>query len=140
MQNKKPSYNTANKETYADLRQLQQELRASMTPAERILWTKLRGKKVGGLKFRRQHIVGSYIPDFVCLESKLIIEVDGGIHLRAENKKRDKMRDSELNRLGYYVLRFTNQEVEHHLSDVIKSIQQTLADLDAGLISPFEGL
>ncbi len=61
-------------------RKLQQTLRSTMSEVERSLWHILRGRQICGLKFRRQHPFGDYILDFVCLENKLIIEVDGGWH------------------------------------------------------------
>jgi len=92
---------------------LQRRLRANMTDAEQRLWRALRRKQISGFKFRRQHPFGDYIIDFVCLETMLAIEVDGGQHnaQRAE----DSARTEYLTRAGFRVLRFWNNEV---LSDI----------------------
>jgi very-short-patch-repair endonuclease len=84
-------------------------LRGGMTDAERLLWRQLRHKQVAGLKFRRQHPLGSFICDFVCIEAALVIEVDGGQH--AERRDSDEARTAWLNNQGYRVLRFWNNEI-----------------------------
>ena len=84
-------------------------LRGQMTEAERLLWQHLRKRQIGGLKFRRQHPVGPYVLDFVCLETGLVIEVDGGQH--GEQQSYDEDRTAWLERRGYRVLRFWNNEV-----------------------------
>jgi very-short-patch-repair endonuclease len=91
-----------------------------MTPAELILWEQLKNKKLG-VKFRRQHVIESYIPDFVALSIKLIIEVDGGIHLK--RKKEDAARTKWLNFIGYTVIRFKNEEVENEIDSVLEKIK-----------------
>ena len=83
-------------------------LRKNVTDTEKYLWKHLRGKKLEGYKFCRQHPIGKYIVDFVNLERKIIIELDGGQHL--ENKK-DKLRDRWLEEQGYEILRFWDNEV-----------------------------
>jgi len=91
-----------------------------MTRAEQKLWTQLRRKKLGGLRFRRQHPVGRYIADFYCHELKLVIELDGFSH---ENREEyDANRDSFLSGGGYTVLRFTNVEIEQSLDAVLDVI------------------
>ncbi len=80
-------------------------LRREMTPHEKILWGQLR-RQAFGCRFRRQHVFGRYIVDFVCLQHRLIIEVDGDQHL--DQRKYDEERTRWLNQQGYRVLRFTN--------------------------------
>ncbi len=93
------------------------------------MWHLLRGRQLDGYKFRRQHIIGSYIADFVCLNKRLIIEVDGLIHQIPENKISDAERTFELNKLGFDVIRFTNEEIEKNaeivLSKIVKKLSQT---------------
>ena len=84
-------------------------LRKRLTDTERLLWRHLRAKQLEGLKFRRQEPIGRYIVDFVCHEKRIVIEVDGGQH--STDKNRDAERDKWLNKQGYKVLRFWNNEV-----------------------------
>jgi len=88
-----------------------QNLRKSTTEAERILWNELKGRKLKGLKFRRQHPIHFYIADFYCHEKRLVIEIDGGIHEKSNIKEHDENRTAELERLGITVIRFSNEEV-----------------------------
>jgi very-short-patch-repair endonuclease len=88
-----------------------QELRANSTPAERRMWSLLRGKRLAGLKFRRQHVIGNYIVDFVCLPARLVIEVDGDSHGDDEAALRDQMRTEEIQGFGYRVIRFWDHYV-----------------------------
>src|SRR4030067_3471325 len=94
---------------------LQQALRKNMSNAEQALWNVLRGRQVSGLKFRRQHPLGDYILDFVCLEYKLVIEVDGGQH--GQQAGYDENRTQELHAAGFRVLRFWNNEVLKEIED-----------------------
>jgi very-short-patch-repair endonuclease len=87
-----------------------------MTDAERALWEILRSRQVLDLKFRRPHPFGDYILDFVCLEKKLVIEVDGGQH--AGRAKEDALRTENLSRAGFRVLRFWNHEVLQEIEGV----------------------
>jgi very-short-patch-repair endonuclease len=100
-----------------------QELRKNFTDTEKYLWKYLRGKQLEGFKFRRQHPFGRYIVDFINLERKIIIEVDGGQHL--ENKK-DKLRDKWLKEQGYEVLRFWDNEVLTNIKSVLEVIRGKL--------------
>ena len=99
------------------------KLRNNSTDTEKYLWKYLRGRQFEGFKFRRQHLIGKYIADFVNLERKIIIEVDGGQHL--ENKK-DKLRDKWLEEQGYEVLRFWDNEVLTNIEGVLESIRKKL--------------
>jgi len=83
-------------------------MRKDPTDAEAVLWSILRAKRLEGMRFRRQHPIENYIVDFICLEEKLIIEVDDSQH--AENKY-DEKRDARLKELGFIVLRFWNDEI-----------------------------
>jgi very-short-patch-repair endonuclease len=95
------------------------ELRKEPTPAERKLWALIRNDQLG-VNFRRQHAVGNYIPDFVCVQKKLIIELDGTQHL--EQEEYDKERTKYLNSLGYKVIRFWNNDVMKNIDGVILAI------------------
>ena len=101
-------------------------LRREGTEAERILWMRLRNRQLRGRKFRRQHPVGPYIVDFVCLEQSLIVEIDGGQH--AVEHSRDAKRAAWLEAEGYRVLRFWNNEVLENLNGVLKAIERALAN------------
>lgn len=96
-------------------------LRKSSTDAERLLWNHLRMKQMKGLKFRRQQPIDNYIVDFVCLENRLIIEVDGGQH--ASERIKDIERDSYLIKNGFRVLRFWNNEVFRNIEGVLEVIR-----------------
>jgi len=99
------------------------ELRKESTPAERKLWAYLREDKLG-VNFRRQHAIGKYIPDFVCIQKKLIIELDGSAHL--EQEEYDEERTTTLNSLGFKVIRFWNNDVMKNMDGVILVIIQAL--------------
>lgn len=95
------------------------ELRKDPTPAERKLWSAIHNDQLG-VNFRGQHAIGSYIPDFVCIEKKLIIELDGSQHL--EQEEYDQERTKYLESLGYRVIRFWNNEVTNNIDGVILAI------------------
>jgi len=90
------------------LRERARSMRRLPTDAERRMWSLLRDRRLGAVKFRRQENLGRYIVDFVCYEKRLIIEIDGSQH--AENK-RDEARDAWLRDRGFTVMRFWNNEV-----------------------------
>ena len=103
------------------LRPFAHDLRSHMTHAEVCLWKyALKARKVKGYQFRRQRPIGLYIADFICMPLKLIIEVDGSIHSMPEVKEHDTKRQAYLENLGYYVLRFTNEQVLKHMDEVIE--------------------
>jgi leucyl-tRNA synthetase len=104
------------------------EMRHEPTEAEDYLWQQLRGQKLG-FKFRRQHPIGSYIPDFVCLSKKLIVEVDGGYHSQIEQKDYDEKRTIYFNGEGYTILRFSNEEVLVSTNSILEKIEATLKSL-----------
>jgi methionine--tRNA ligase beta chain len=115
-------YQTADPVTYGLLKEFVKEHRSNPTDAEIALWEIIRGKQLDGYKFRRQHIIGNFIADFICLKEKLIIEVDGLFHQIPENKVSDEERTTELNRIGFEVIRFDNKEVINNRAIVAEKI------------------
>jgi very-short-patch-repair endonuclease len=104
-------------------------LRQNQTDAEACLWSKLRSRQLLDLKFRRQHSLGSYFADFVCIEIGLIVELDGGQHGDAAALAYDAKRSSELVAMGFQVLRFWNNEVLQETNgdlEKIREVAQTL--------------
>ena len=99
-------------------------LRREQTESERILWTRLRDRRLLGFKFRRQHRIGPYFADFVCAERHLVIEVDGSQHL--DQIEYDAARMRYLKSQGYRVLRFWNDEVLLRMDDVLDEILRAL--------------
>ena len=97
------------------------EMRRVPTDAERQLWSRLRAKRLNGWKFRRQQPIGPYIADFVCMEAKLIVELDGSQHAESP---RDKARDSNLEERGFRILRLWND-------DVIRDLESACATISA---------
>ncbi|HSC19436.1 MAG TPA: DUF559 domain-containing protein [Rhizomicrobium sp.] len=91
---------------------------------ERLLWNELRDRKLDGFKFKRQHLVGRYIADFVCLDTNLIVELDGGIHKLKHEA--DAIRDAGLQTQGYRVLHVQNEELMRDLETVLLTIREAL--------------
>jgi very-short-patch-repair endonuclease len=102
--------------------------RRASTPAEIALWTLLRGRRLGGAKFRRHQPLGPFIVDFVCFDAGLVVEVDGGYHLRPEVARRDEDRDALLRAAGFDVLRITNHDLLHQPDVVLARIRARLRD------------
>jgi len=98
------------------------ELRKRATTQEDLLWDKLRNRKIG-CKFRRQHSVGGYILDFYCKEKRLLIEVDGGIHVKSDAKEYDEVRDKYFKELNFIILRIKNDEIEKNIDKVVEKIK-----------------
>lgn len=96
------------------------QLKAQMTDAEKLLWSKIRRKQLNGVKFCRQKIVGNYIVDFLSFEKKLIIELDGGQH--ADQVEYDKKRTAFLEQQGFTVIRFWNTEVLLETDSVLEQL------------------
>ena len=116
-------------------------LRNNMTDTELILWQKLKGKQILGLRFRPQHPIDIFIADFYCHPLKLVIEVDGGFHLSTEQKEYDIGRTGELNYWGIEVIRFTNYEIEMNIKQVIKEIETVCIKRQSELLqSPLQGV
>jgi very-short-patch-repair endonuclease len=101
-------------------------LRKKSTPQEIILWSKLKNRNFENLKFRRQYSIGKYIVDFICLENKLIIELDGWQHKEENQERYDKERTKYLEKPGFKILRFWNNEVNNNLNGVILKIERLL--------------
>jgi len=101
-------------------------LRRKQTEAEKVLWARLRSRQVTGTKFRRQQPIGRYIADFVSLETKLIVEIDGGQHDDNEGRANDERRTAWLNEKGFRVLRFWNNDVLTNTNGVLEKISEAL--------------
>ena len=99
-------------------------LRTHQTDAERTLWGMLRGKQLAGYKFHRQFVISPSIVDVVCLERRLVVEVDGAQH--AERAEKDRHRDRRLADEGFRVLRFSNREVLTEVKLVAETIERAL--------------
>ena len=106
------------------MRHFAKQLRANSTDAERMLWRHLRSRQMTDFKFRRQQVIEPYIVDFVCLERRLVVEIDGGQH--AERQKEDARRTAFLESAGFHVIRFWNNEVLANLDGVMSAIQGAL--------------
>jgi len=100
-------------------------LRKNQTPSEVKLWQALRDRGIGNLKFRRQHRIGNYIVDFCCREKKLVIEVDGGHHNDPQFQLMDEQRQKFIERQGFKVVRFWNDDINGNLEGVVEAILQS---------------
>jgi very-short-patch-repair endonuclease len=119
------SYNdNLHKNANDTLYQYAKELRKNHTEAEDILWQHLRRRKLGGLKFRRQHPLHKYIADFYCNEKKLVIELDGDVHFANDNPDYDRGRTQTLEELGITVIRFSNDEILRNIQSVLAKVVQ----------------
>lgn len=105
-----------------DLTTLARNLRRHQTEAERLLWSRLRNRRLGGWKFKRQAPIGPYIADFLCGDAWLIVELDGGHHNRDTVAVKDRRRTAELEGCSYLVVRFWNSEVTSDLDGVCETI------------------
>jgi very-short-patch-repair endonuclease len=114
----------ATPELWRKLKPLARQMRHEPTPAEHQLWQNLRGRRLNGAKFRRQYSIERFIVDFICLEHRLIIEVDGSIH--DEQQEYDQIRQEFLERAGFKVLRFTNGDVFQRLNGVLEVIGEAI--------------
>jgi very-short-patch-repair endonuclease len=106
--------------------EIARKLRKTMTPQEVKLWVKLRELRASGHHFRRQSPVLIYIVDFECRRSRVIVEVDGTQHGFDANRERDLVRDENLRRAGYRILRFANPEIDRELDAVMETILSAL--------------
>lgn len=122
-------YETADSAEYDLLRAYADYNMSHPTEAESIMWDILKNKSIDGHKFRRQHIIKDYIVDFVCLHKKLVVEIDGQYHLEGQQIVKDKSRSEDLNKSGYTVIRFTNEEVIGNTQQVIKDIKKALMEI-----------
>ena len=119
------AYNYADPIYYPLLHQFAIENKKHQTEAEQILWHRLKASQLG-VKFNRQHIIGKYIADFVCLDRKLVIEVDGAYHSQEEQLLWDENRDELLKSNGFKILRFTNDEVLFNIDSVLDKIRKCI--------------
>ncbi|MEO0376738.1 MAG: endonuclease domain-containing protein [Cyanobacteria bacterium P01_A01_bin.17] len=111
--------------TTPNIDQAARQLRRQLTPAEATLWKALRNRRLGDLRFRRQHPIGNFIVDFCCPAKKLIIEVDGEIHQQQQDY--GEARTEHLERFGYRVIRFSNEAVENNLQNALEAIRPASA-------------
>ena len=109
---------------YRNLVAPSQQLRKEQTKHERKLWRFLRDRQIGRFKFRRQHVIGSYIADFCCIEKKVVIELDGGGHGEDLQREKDKRRDEFLGQEGWKVMRIWNSDIDENLEGVMEGIRQ----------------
>jgi very-short-patch-repair endonuclease len=98
------------------------DLRSNQTDCENILWNNIRAKRLNNIKFRRQVPIGKYIVDFINLHTKLIIELDGSQHIEEKNIEYDNIRKNFLNKNGYTIIRFFNNEIIENLDNVLNVI------------------
>jgi 5-methyltetrahydrofolate--homocysteine methyltransferase len=123
---------TADPVVYELLKEFVNSNRKNPTQAESAMWELLRDRRLEKYKFRRQHIIGKYIADLVCLPQKLFIEIDGLIHQLPENKDSDEIRTQWLEGVGFRVLRFSNDEVLRNPTKVLQAILNNLKALSFG--------
>lgn len=121
------------------LTHLAKGLRKRSTDVEQLLWSRLRAGRFEDVKFRRQHPIGRYIADFVCLERKLIIELDGGQHTLPDEILKDKQRDAWLEKEGCIVVRFWDNEVLTNTSGVLEAIRERLHRTPSPQSPPLKG-
>ncbi|MCL4511370.1 MAG: endonuclease domain-containing protein [Bacteroidetes bacterium] len=105
-------------------REKRKMLRKNMPEAEVILWSRLKGKQIVGMKFRRQYSVGPFVLDFYCAEKKLAIEVDGPSHFEDGAQEHDAERQRWIEQFGIRFLRFTNTDVRTNLNGVLRAIEE----------------
>lgn len=107
-----------------ELTELAREFRNNPTPAEKILWQKLKGKQIMGYDFHRQKPIGHYVVDFFCPRLLLAIELDGSVHETDYAMLRDEVRQESTEEFGVIFLRFKNFEVEKNVDGVVKEIEE----------------
>ena len=115
-------FKTAYPDSYSVTKENAKTNRSNMTDAESLLGHYLRQEQLG-VRFRRQHVIGDYIVDFICLKQRLIIEIDGGYHNDILQQQEDRIRQNWLESMDYKVIRFTNEEVFYNIETVISTIK-----------------
>ena len=115
-------FKTAYPDSYSVTKENAKTNRSNMTDAESLLWHYLRQEQLG-VRFRRQHVIGDYIVDFICLKQRRIIEIDGGYHNDIVQQQEDRIRQNWLESMDYKVIRFTNEEVFYNIETVISTIK-----------------
>ena len=118
-----PGFVTADLQNYKYVKDFRENLKKNPTDAEKLIWEFLRNKKTGH-KIRRQHVIDNFIVDFVCLRKKVIVEIDGEIHLQQQES--DLLRTNTLNEKGYKVIRFANADVFANPVLVVERIKEIL--------------
>jgi 5-methyltetrahydrofolate--homocysteine methyltransferase len=118
-------YKTADPSLYGLLKSFAKENRQKPTEAEAILWEYLRERQLGQ-PFRRQHVIGEYIADFCCIPAKLVVEIDGRYHQLPQQKVDDDYRQKWLEKQGFTVVRFTNEQVLNDIDNVLEIIEKYL--------------
>jgi len=104
------------------LKRNSRRLRKNMTDAEKLLWSKIRGKQLKGLQIYRQKPIGRFIVDFYCPKANLVVELDGGQHYSEALRREDHLRDKYLESVGLRVLRFSDREVFENLTGVLEKL------------------
>ena len=127
MTEEQPPQFTSSPEQWEKLKPLARHMRHTPARAEDVLWQRIRNRRIGGVKFRRQHAIEGFVVDFVCIERRLIIEVDGDIHEEPDQQAYDQQRQAVLESRGFRVLRFTNEEVLHSIEAVTEVIGERVA-------------
>lgn len=105
-----------------------QELRKNQTEDEKLLWLHIKSNQLG-VRFKRQHPIWMYIADFYCHELKLVIELDGPIHLQKAVMENDKIREEDLKSFGIRVIRFTNRELRNEINITIDKIKEVIKEI-----------
>lgn len=119
-------YKNANPVEYGLLKAYARENRKNQTDAESILWSQIKGKSLG-VTFLRQYIIGNYITDFASLAPKLVVEVDGEYHSEPRQAEDDAIRQEWLEKQGFKVIRFANEEVECDIDNTVNKIKDALS-------------
>ena len=122
-------HETAAPDRYDLLKEFARHNRREMTKSKTILWNALR-REIKSYKFRRQHPIGDYIADFLCVNNKMVIEVDGEYHNDPQQQKEDQWRTENLQNKGYHVIRFKNEEVDSDIQGVIRKIKEELINIE----------
>ena len=104
------------------LKKYSRRLRKEMTDAEKLLWSRIKGKQLKGLQVYRQKPIGRFVVDFYCPKAKLVIELDGGQHYSQELRAKDEERDRYMMTQGLKTLRFSDNEVFENLTGVLEEI------------------
>ncbi|MDH3699382.1 MAG: endonuclease domain-containing protein [Flavobacteriaceae bacterium] len=112
------------------LKAYRRALRKHRTPAEAYLWAHLKARKLAGRRFNRQFSIENYITDFYCHQERLVIELDGQVHMNPTTQEKDRLRTARLNELGYTVVRFENYMVFEHLSFVLGEIEEHFTSIE----------
>lgn len=122
-------YKTASPDRYGLLKAYARENRRNPTMAEQVLWKNIRGEQLG-VRALRQYVIGDYIVDFLLPDADLVIEVDGAYHSERLQMEDDKLREEHLNRMGYRVIRFTNEEVLYDTQNTLDEIMSKIEEYE----------